>query len=1109
MLDVDLNIKNKLNQFAIPDHIWVDYDQSELAEPGRRSWNNLLGAIYLDMLPRVRCYAAYWHGTELDLLVRGKSHIVRIVQIVPAEVMNMYEGTRWSCSKKKTCRQLVDIQQLTDEEFFNSLDPWYIDRENIDKTFDTFEHHREMIEAGVELWKILTDNNYERMFEEKNRPRQRILTTHLIRQWNEDFRRGEAERKRKQSFQRDRHLKSVLCMSQCHLQGRQEESVERLGATHTMRGCTTSVNSWNPFARSLDPIMSQLKSALWLTVAYLNRMSPHLAHLSFILFRSNKMRGALSLFLLCIALSQAIVYETSFDVIPTTGYFSPIYKADTPSVFNIKLDGYYGGSTFYSSFCDGRPVNELTTTCTTYQVVVGTYGAEVTPPDRIILSVFQSDVVEIIPGQQYTSPNDTLYRFSSDVPYIYTLTDLDAFPFIVTQVGFKDKLKLAANATLTTTGSVHPLYAATYPTTFGVQLGDMFGSTFIYEGVTYSAPDAICSSQDAVVLVDQSSSGILNFLPARTCGYFGETDAFNATVISAQTPATLNVSTSGDYTAPCQTYGNSSYYYALIKLVNTDVYSKGGIVNGLTVESQPGPFDAVINCGTDNTVIVPIQVNGPYTSIDFSVAPELINLLKNFYQIHVPAGIISGPFSNDPLKQYAGQSCSTETSFNYFGHINDGAFSLCYTVNEHSTFYVPANNSAFVLQPPEGYCIRSDGIPSNSSTSVSLYSDASMTFFYEDENTTLFTVTCSNDILYVQPMDLSPMTINFTLVPISGQGVYGQNYNVDSLLILQYPPLTASAGIFSVNVTGSVGTLRPIVNPRLSGKRAVSNPAMPTSNSLQTNTSPLSQFIVLVMGQGQMTTDLNTSDGLNVGYDTNYSLYPSTSSTSSTSSTFSTSSTDSSSSTSTTNSDESSSSVESTSSTSSEESSSSTSSEESSSSTSSEESSSSTSSEESSSSSSSEESSSSSSSEESSSSTSSEESSSSSSSALDSSSSTTSETSSASVEESTSTEESSTVSSTTSTSVQSPSSTTSSSVTSSTSSTSSALSTSSTSSSTSSVVTEENGTDSSSADVTTTTSASVSFTDTSVIPTDNVSNDSSMVKASVLSVVVMALFCLC
>ncbi|PRP74789.1 cell wall surface anchor family protein [Planoprotostelium fungivorum] len=706
------------------------------------------------------------------------------------------------------------------------------------------------------------------------------------------------------------------------------------------------------------------------------------------------MRGTLSLLLLCIALSQATVYETSVTTIPTTGYFSRIYEANPPAVFLTLIEESYGPN-FYTALCDGQFVNgelgfDSVDTCSSYQVIMGTLDNEDFAPTSINLTVIQfADIVQITLGQTYTSENDTSYNFSSDVPYIYSLSTSDSLNYLSNPVGFSGSIFVEANVTLTTTGSVYPLYATTFPHTYSVQVSYfVLSSSFVYEGDTYYGSVFICSSQDAIVLVDQFEAIDYKLLPARSCHSFFEIvqGAYIATVISAATPATLNASTSGNYTAACQTYGNSSSSYALVKLVNDEVTSTGGIINGKTIKSQLAPFDAIFNCGTESSIDLSIQVNGPYTPISLNAQVQSVDFPTGFYQIDVPAGIISDQSSDDPLKLYGGQSCSTETSFNYFGSISRGAFDLCYTVSDNSTFDVPAINSAFIIQPPPGYCIRSDGIPSDASNNVQLNSTNSATFFYEDENTNLFTLTCSADIMSVKLNGMQPMTIHFTLVSISGQGVYGQTYDVNGLLILQYPPFTAPAGIVSVNVTGSAASLTLAVAWEiLMWKRTVYTiPFASTSNYLLANTSPLSQFIVMVRGEGQVTTNLGTSDRPSVSYDT------STSSTSFT--------------------------------------------------------------------------------ESSGSDTSSEESTS---------------------ESSTDSPSTSTVSSSTSTiTVQS------------TSSNSSPVH----SSTTSSLVSSKEGddvTNSSSPDATATTSASVSFTDTSVIHTNNISSDSCVVKASVLSVVVM------
>ncbi|PRP86126.1 hypothetical protein PROFUN_03113 [Planoprotostelium fungivorum] len=607
-------------------------------------------------------------------------------------------------------------------------------------------------------------------------------------------------------------------------------------------------------------------------------------------FDNNKMRGALSLFLLCVALSQAIDYETSTTTIPTTGYFSPIYKADSPALFGYT---HLSSESLTSlSICDGQSGYERT--CSTFQVVLySSVSQSLVTSELTNITVTQTDIVQITLGQTYTNVNKTYYTFSADVPYLYTLSTPNLISFSRQSLGFSGSLTAEANVTLNTSGSVYPLFASTYPQTFSVEqkFSGIFSSTtsFVYQNVTYNTSPNICTLQPAVVLLDGTQRGShFRLVFTKGCGSFfaRNTDPQTATIISLQTPPTLNVSTTGDYNVTCQPYGNSSDNYALVKLVNNEVTSEGGFINGQQVSSQAASFDAAYNCGNNTSIALSIQVNGPYQPVSLnSTLPVDDNLPLGFYQVDLAAGTIGDYQGGSPADVLELPGCYPATSFNYFGYISGSSVDVCNTVTGNSTFDVPAINSAFVIQPPRGYCIRSDGIPSNSSAYVSLYSSSSSTLFYEDENTTLFTLTCSNDTFYVHLEILRPMTVNFTLVPTSGQGVYGQNYNVDGLLILQYPPLTASVGIFSVNVTGSAVSLLSLAyNEWDLKKRVVENFYSNSPNVMLTNTSAMSSFIVAVSGQGQVSTNIGTPAGVNVGYDVNYSINPTTSTSSSTSS---------------------------------------------------------------------------------------------------------------------------------------------------------------------------------------------------------------------------------
>ncbi|PRP77397.1 hemagluttinin family protein [Planoprotostelium fungivorum] len=604
-------------------------------------------------------------------------------------------------------------------------------------------------------------------------------------------------------------------------------------------------------------------------------------------FASHSMRGALSLFLLCVALSQAIVYETSTTTIPTTGYFSPIYKADSPALFNYN---YRSSESLNSLFiCDGQVGHQ--TQCSTFQVALySSVNQSLVTSELTNITVTQTDIVQVTLGQTYTSINGTYYTFSADVPYLYTLSTPGSF-FFGQFLGFSGGSNVDPNVTLTTRGSVYPLYASTYPQTFAVDVkstgGFLTPASFVYQNVTYNSSPSICTLQSAAMLLDGAQTGSLfSVVFTRGCSnVFGRnTGAQSATIISLQTPPTLSASTTGNYSATCQKYGNSSDYYALVKLVNNEVTSEGGFINEQQISSQVATFDAAYNCGNKTSIALSIQVNGPYQPVSLnSTLPVDDNLPVGFYQVNLAAGTIGDYQGGSPANLLNLPGCYPATSFNYFGYISGSSVDVCNTVTGNSTFNVPAFKSAFVVQPPEGYCIRSDGIPSNSSNSVYLYSSTSSTLFYEDEKTTLFTLTCSSDIFYVQLGDLQPMTVNFTLVPINGQGVYGQTYNVNGFLVLQYPPLTAPVGIFSINVTGSAVSLQSFSGNNLE-KRNVNNAPPYSPNVMLMNTSGVSSFIVAVTGQGQVSTNIGTPAGVNVGFDANYSINPTTSTSSSTTS---------------------------------------------------------------------------------------------------------------------------------------------------------------------------------------------------------------------------------
>ncbi|PRP86130.1 hypothetical protein PROFUN_03117 [Planoprotostelium fungivorum] len=502
--------------------------------------------------------------------------------------------------------------------------------------------------------------------------------------------------------------------------------------------------------------------------------------------------------------------------IPITRYLPKLKSAlfaDGPAVFGASFAGLTN-SLLSATVCDGQIGYE--STCNTYQVILySVVNQTVVPPQTINITVTQTEL--------HLTQHDLLQLLTLSVPDTQFSSGL--------QTGFTGGRTVNPNNTLVVTGEAHIQTFSFDMQPFG------FAFTFAYQNVKYDTMPLICSSESAVVLVDRIQNRrisllgerrYINTLRGRSCYfyfYINNVGTQSATVISRQTPPTLSVSTTGNYSATCQKYGNSYDNFALVKLVGPDATSLGGYIHGTIIPSQAASFDAAYSCGNSTSISLSIRVNGPYQPVSFNSSSNM-NLPIGFYQVSLAENVIDHIYQStatvgtERMVRQASHASSDHISskaatFNYFGSVSnlvlDGTFLFivpstdvkpeCRTITTASSTSVLSQRSAFVVQSPQEYCIRSDGIPSNSSNSVTLNSYNSNTLFYEDENTTLFTFTCSSDIFYVEFTGVTFMTVNFTLVPISGQGYH---YDVDGLLILQYPPLTAPVNILSVQVDGYI-----------------------------------------------------------------------------------------------------------------------------------------------------------------------------------------------------------------------------------------------------------------------------------------------------------------
>ncbi|PRP86143.1 hypothetical protein PROFUN_03130 [Planoprotostelium fungivorum] len=605
-----------------------------------------------------------------------------------------------------------------------------------------------------------------------------------------------------------------------------------------------------------------------------------------ILSVSSKMRVTLSLFVLCVAVSHAVVHTTPVSSIPPTGFFTPLLTAEPPCYFELQSGFYYEEPINAMYLCDGS--EDVGGPCMTYQVLLYTNLNHTFLLSRPInITLVKTPIVQIpfIPGTNYTSPVDVFVNVTSSKPYNGALKQSGRQYIATFTASLFSITRLSANTTLSMNGFVNPMYVTSLPKTFSFEVFDD-GLSFVYENVSYGATPLITSSQKILLVTDgtnnyQVRDSLLfslkwnqTLLPGN--GNYVDylpTGSYNVTAMSYDIPASFIAYDTGIYNVTCETVGNSSDRYALVKLNGTREYE------GYFYDNFHGTQVVPVNCRGSDTFSLEIHVNGPYEKVDakFDQLTPLSDI--GFYDMNVPANVTLDPLHSEYLTfVYPYPTCpNTNTSFKFFGYNLFGTFS------HNFTFNVPAHQSVFFIQPPQGYCLRGEGIPSNSTNDFTIISNVS-SFFYEDGDAKLFTLTCISDVLYVYPDVPAPMTITFTLVPIDGQGVYGETYDVDGLFILQYPPLTASTGVLSINTSGSLDILRNVVTLeqyRNSAKRAVIGNDQ-TMDAFRTKDFPLYRFMVAVLGRGRFSVDLGTNIGVNVGYDTNYHLNPTSTSSSST-----------------------------------------------------------------------------------------------------------------------------------------------------------------------------------------------------------------------------------
>ncbi|PRP79177.1 hypothetical protein PROFUN_13057 [Planoprotostelium fungivorum] len=577
-----------------------------------------------------------------------------------------------------------------------------------------------------------------------------------------------------------------------------------------------------------------------------------------ILTRLSNMQSILCTLLFIITLCHAQTYDLTLSIIPPTGFFSPVYTARNSSSL-----AYF---TYVSSIDDslGNFSSALNLSCVVLcdgeLVIYAPYSPQdlqLSPPINITVTNAvitgsapdpSIDIIDISLGVTYTVDAPTYFRFTTLNPYF--------FEFIYNPRGslssiFHDTILVEAG-TISDAHTKNPLYLLSTEliTSFTVTVPS--ANSFTLEDISYLFVfPAICATDSSAYLLrDGTTPQMVN---AFSCFKLEVGSATNYTLVSVQTPPTLVISSSGEHSAPCTNIGTSVDKYALIKFNATDLIGQAYLDGSYYSFDLTNAFDLAINCGMQDSITVSAVIS-PEQVVNVDPLHPSIEIITPVVQVVIPPGIIAIGDRDNLLQRTVGfQSCTNSTfSVNYGGGINslDG-FGVCHTVSSESVINTEYIRTVLVLRPPSKHCLRIDGLPADGMVSAA----NTLKFSYEGSDMFFSAVTCSDDImsLYANP----GVVVNITLVKVECQATYGQTYDIDGLFIIQYPPTTKNAAVRAYNVTGTAAFL---TNNHFPSVRA---------NDLLSN-QPDSQYIAIVTGRGQFTTNLGTSDGVNTGYDRTY-----------------------------------------------------------------------------------------------------------------------------------------------------------------------------------------------------------------------------------------------
>ncbi|PRP81328.1 hypothetical protein PROFUN_04563 [Planoprotostelium fungivorum] len=558
------------------------------------------------------------------------------------------------------------------------------------------------------------------------------------------------------------------------------------------------------------------------------------------------MRFRLFLLLSILGIVSAQVYSYNITSVPPTGFFTPILQSSDPSIFVVGRYGpdlSFNRTTEVSAVCDGRFIDHnevisvsrsMNLSCSTFQAVLFAVGqSSVSASLGVVLTVTQyAGPMTIVPGQSYVPANPVIYVYNSPTPF-YTRTD--------SFVGYSWRYVAQPGEYVNLKTYPYPYYAESLPQSFVANFSDS----------PYDSPykGQVCSKESALLITtyfarERGADVPPIFISAGSCYHFTLQYVDVAMdLIPADTPATVSIKTTGNYTLQCKSYGSPNGTYALVNFRGLDVFSTDNIGKWSGPPNQylglmdSSVISTIYNCGNSSTFNASVTA-GPAQNIFVNRSYYIESYDRSYVNYTVSPGFFQYRTSySQVFGQFQIDSCPTTTT-NVMSTLSMQYFAACSNVVQNTTLLIDSYITVLFIEPPTGYCLVASGYPD------SPYANAATT-----RNTTTstdtYTVTCDVDQLIVQSATHNQFTLQFTLskcrsedecltsaVSVQQGGVYGEQQDLDGLLVLQYPTVVNLTVASLVGLPSSHFQLNPPEGYPAQYNRAVSPNSPKTSNIL-------------------------------------------------------------------------------------------------------------------------------------------------------------------------------------------------------------------------------------------------------------------------------------